>query len=198
MAFDYKTRPKFRQGGSGFTAFQWDGQTIAFARGVSHNSPRPVADPVPIQPLDARYPLQILTPAALGPGQLTVELFEMYNAKVWDRIMEITTKSNTTYNDLVQIFITLAALNRPINCIKVINPPTLNGQKPKVYGDMYHNCVITDIRDDEQINIGTMEIAKNMTIAYTHMTRIGTGKISSTGLAKTGPFDPGPYSTFGY
>jgi len=67
----------FRTGGSGFTAFQWQGHVIGFAQSVSHQSPQPVAAPVAIQPLDQQYPLQIITPAAVGPGTLQVQLFEM-------------------------------------------------------------------------------------------------------------------------
>lgn len=84
------TPKTFRVGGSGFTAFWWMGQVIGFAQAVANQSPQPVAAPVAIQPLDQQYPLQILVPAAVGPGTLQVQLFEMYNAKVWDEIMAIT------------------------------------------------------------------------------------------------------------
>lgn len=181
---------KFRVGGSGYTAFQWRGHVIAFAQSVRHMSPRPVAQPVPIQPMDERYPVQIVTPAALSEGTLEVTLFERYNEKVWDAIMRKTDNAANTYNDLVQIFITLAALKDPINCVKVINPPTLRGEKGRPYGDLYHNCVITDIRDDENIEIGSMAITKPMTIMYTHMTRIGSGNkaINTAELAPTDAF----------
>ena len=173
----------FRVGGSGFTAFHWSGQVIGFAQSIRHTSPQPVAPPSPIQPLDAQYPLQIIVPAAIGPGSLEVQMFEMYNSKIWDRIMNITdnTTGNGTagelpeYHDLSQIFLRLSALGKPITCTKIIYPPNAGvrgGPTTRKYADQYHNCVITDIRDDETIIIGTMEVLKTMTIMYTDMKRI--------------------------
>ncbi|MEM3008438.1 MAG: hypothetical protein QXU32_01690 [Nitrososphaerales archaeon] len=177
----------FRVGGSGFTAFQWQGHVIGFAQSIAHQSPQPVAAPVPIQPLDQQYPMQIIVPAAIGPGTLTVRLFEMYNKKIWDQIMQITdTKADTTagarsvYNDLSEIFLRLSALNKGIICTKVVYPPNAGvrgGVLNKTYADVYYNCVITDIRDDEAIEIGTMEVIKEMTIQYTHARRISDSRV---------------------
>lgn len=180
---------KFRVGGSSFTAFQWEGKIIGFAQGVSHRSPQPVAQWEAIQPMDKRYPVQIITPAALGPGTLTVRLFERYNSKVWDAMMKITSDAHGlglptgSFNDLVQVFITLASLNKPVTCVKVINPPALQNETDAakaIYGDVFHNCAITDIRDDEEINIQSMSIVKNLTITYTRVTRY-PGKFQSLG-----------------
>jgi hypothetical protein len=177
-----RTKP-FRVGGSGFTSFWWNGHVIGFAQQVSHQAPQPVATPVAIQPLDQQYPLQIITPAAIGAGTLQVQLFEMYGQKVWDQIMKITDtggfgtagqRSNARYNDLSEVFLRLSALNKPVNASKIIYPPNTGvrgGPKVKHYAELYHNVVITDIRDDEQIEIGTMEVIKTMTVMYTYMTR---------------------------
>lgn len=174
---------RFREGGSGFTAFWWNNQVIGWAQNVSHTSPQPVAAPVAIQPLDQPYPLQIMTPAAVGPGTLKVMMFETFNHKVWDRIMNITDttigsgvsgglRPYSQYNDLVDVFVRLAAISKPITCSKIIYPPDRGDRNAKsVYADTFHNCTITDIRDDEQIDIGTMEVIKNLTIQYTFMTR---------------------------
>ena len=172
----------FRVGGSGFTVFHWQGQPIGFAQAVSMQSPQPVAAPVAIQPMDQQYPLQIITPAAIGPGTLVLQMYETYNSKIWDAIMAIVDKTNTTglqtnklpvYNDLVEVFIRLANIGKGINCTKIIYPPNKvqGGTKSQFYADTYHNCTITDIRDDESIDIGAMEIVKNMTIQYTYSTR---------------------------
>ena len=172
----------FRVGGSGFTAFHWSGHVIGFAQAVSHQSPQPVAAPSAIQPLDQQYPMQILVPAAIGPGTLQVQLFEMYNQSVWDNIMavtDLTTGVGTAgakqiYNDLSEIFLRLSALNKPITASKIVYPPNVGkrgGPKVRGYAELYHNCMITDIRNDETIQIGTMEVIKNMTIMYTKMTR---------------------------
>jgi hypothetical protein len=155
---------------------------------VSHQAPQPVAAPVAIQPLDQQYPMSIITPAAIGAGTLQMQLFEMYGTKVWDQIMYITDNSNSAqgsgsfgsagekpqYNDLAEIFLRLAALNVGVTASKIVYPPNTGvrgGPKVRHYADLYHNIVITDVRDDEQIEIGTMEVLKNMTLMYTHMTR---------------------------
>lgn len=44
-----------------------------------------------IQPLDEPYPIEIITPAAAGPGQITLNMFELFGSggvasKVWDRL----------------------------------------------------------------------------------------------------------------
>ena len=171
----------FRLGGSGFTAFHWEGQPIMFARTIADQSPQPVAAPVPIHPMDQRYPIQILTPAAIGVGTLTLEMWELYGSKIWDRIMAITDTVHTTgvttnrlplYNDLAEVFVRLANIGRGINATKLIYPPNkVQKNKTQFYADTYHNCVITDIRDDEAITVGSMDIAKTMTVQYTNRTR---------------------------
>lgn len=174
----------FRQGGSGFTAFHWNGKVIGYAQSVSHTSAQPVAPPSFIQPLDQQYPLDIMVPAAIGAGSLQVALFETYNSKVWDQIMGITdtvvdksgngVPSDGIYHDLAQVFLRLSALNTPIHCTKIVYPPNAGfrgGPKLRAYADQYYNCKITDIRDDENIEISTMEVVKVLTIGYTYMRR---------------------------
>lgn len=187
-----------RTGGSGYTVFQWQGSVIAWARNIRTVSPQPVAAPVAIQPLDSRYPIQIMTPAALGPGTLEVSYFEKFNEKIWDEIMEkISNNTTQKFNDLVQVFIQLASQNNPVTCMKIVNPPTLRGQAGRTYADLYHNCVITNVNDGENIEIGSMEIVKQLTIMYTYMTRHGDGYGSSSnpdnldlsGLAPSGLTD---------
>ena len=176
----------FRVGGSGFTAFHWAGQVIGWAQSVGHTSPRPVADPVPIQPLDQQYPMQIITPQAVGPGTLQLQMFELYNTKVWDQIMNVTDTQiqsdavgtngrRQIYSNLAEIFQRLSAINTPISCYKIIYPPNTGirgGPKTRKYADKYYGVAVVDVRDDEIIQIGTMEVVKNMTLMYTYSQRI--------------------------
>jgi hypothetical protein len=167
----------------------WENYIIGYAQAVGLTSPQPVAPPVAIQPLDQQYPMQIIVPAAIGPGTLQVQLFEMYNNKVWDEIMLVTDlthtdalgeKPNSIYNDLSEIFLRLSALAKPVTAQKYIYPPNA-GVHPNptnnvlgnqnAYCDVYYNCMITDIRDDENIQIGSMEIVKNITIQFTNTIR---------------------------
>lgn len=153
-----------RVGGSAFTYFTWGTKVIGFARQVSHTSPEPVGPgPVAIQPLDARRPVQVVTPAAAGMGTVTVELFELYNRRVWEQL-----EAFTGANDIVDIFQQMAAKPNPIDMMKIIDPPTLAGDNGKPYAEVFHNCVITNVGDNETIEIGTMDIRKEITIAYTY------------------------------
>lgn len=195
-----------RVGGSGFTVFHWMGKTIGWAQTVGNQSPQPVAAPEVLQPLDQRYPQAILTPAAQGPGTLQLALYEKYNEKVWDELMRTldTVDSNgfnrtgDYYNDITEVFMRIANVDpaRGVTCTKMVYPPTMalgsgtgggaytgasNG-----YADNYVGCVITDVRDDEQIDIGTMSITKTVTIQYRYSYRIhdsrGNDQLYSTSL----------------
>lgn len=167
----FSNRAKFRVGGSGFTAFYWNGEPIGFAQSVKVTAPKPITNPVVIQPMDARYPLQVITPGAVTEGYLEVQLLELYKSKVWDRLLKAA-KVTGQANDLADVFYALAAVDTPINAIKVIIPPAkVQGEAIAPYGEIYNNCVITQILDDETIDVRSMEQVKNITIAYTHVTR---------------------------
>ena len=192
-------RNRARVGGSGFTVFTFAGQPIAFAQQISHTSPTPVGPgPVAIHPMDEPYPVQVITPAASGMGSLTLNLYELYNSRVWDRLGAqlgaIGSKGNSGNNpfpgqspdltfgqavltdaiDLVDVFIRIAeAPPGTVNVVKHIRPPKLWGAKSNAYTEEYHGCVITNVLDGEAIEVGTMEVIKQVTVGYTHMTRNG-------------------------
>lgn len=178
---NFKNRRKFRVGGSGFTAFLWDGKPIAFANSVTHNSPMPVSRAVEIQPLDSRYPLQIITPGAITGGSFQIQLFEMYNQNIWDDFVK-----TTGLVDLSEIFLDLAARGNPVSMVRIINPPkVLDGKPQEPYGYMYHNCVIMEGAFNETIDVTSMQITKQLTVGYTHSTRVGYDKnwtTSNTGV----------------
>lgn len=180
-----------RVGGSGFTIFTFAGQPIAFAQQVAETSPTPVGPgPVAIHPLDEPYPVQVITPAASGMGSLTLNLYELYNEKVWDRLAadvngtpanpfggvtsnDINTNSGIFDGavDLVDVFIRQAEYSGALNVVKYIRPPVIGGRKGMPYAEQYHGCVITNIVDGEQVEVGTMEIIKQVTVAYRFKTR---------------------------
>jgi hypothetical protein len=138
--------------------------------------------------MDSPYPVQVITPAAAGMGSLTLELYELYGAQVWERLgavakMTMGVRNSAVGNDpnaifdgaidIVNIFRVQAATPNPITVVKYIKPPTLAGKNLNAYTEEYHNAVITDVVDGETIEIGTMEILKQITVGYTHMTRGG-------------------------
>lgn len=184
---------RVRVGGSGFTIFFFGGQPIAFAQQLAETSPTPVGPgPVAVHPLDEPYPTQVITPAASGMGSLTLNMYELYNQKVWDRLAaDVKGSSSNPFGgqgsndintnngvfdgavDLVDVFIRQAEFPRALNVVKYIRPPTLGGRAGRPYSEQYHGCVITNIVDGEQVEVGTMEIIKQITIAYRYKTRNG-------------------------
>lgn len=174
---DNTTQQKVRVGGSGFTVFTWQSTPIAFCRQVAHTSPAPVGSgAVAVHPMDEPYPIQVITPAAAGMGTLTLELYEVYGHKIWERLRldgGIELGGATPANDIVDIFIRVASSSRAINVVKIIRPPKLRGTQQKPQWEIYHGCVITNVLDGETIEVGTMEVLKQITVAYRYMTRSG-------------------------
>lgn len=199
-------RNRVRVAGSGFTVFTYAGQTIAFAQQIAHTSPQPVGQgSSAIHPMDEPYPIEIITPAAAGMGQLTLNLFELYGqgraSKVWDRLggdiqyapqgtgsfgsVGDANNASTNLNigkgifggavDIVDVFIRQAqAEPSKLNVTKLIKPlPTEAGGATQVSTEEYHGCIITNVIDGETIEVGTLEIIKQITIAYRFMTRDG-------------------------
>jgi hypothetical protein len=188
-------RNRVRVGGSGFTIFTFAGQPIAFAQQVGYTSPAPVGPgAVAIHPMDEPNPVQVITPAAAGMGSLILNLYELYNEKVWDRlgmaagfsagggatpppVPGTTNTIGAILNgavDITDIFIRIAEQNpADLSVVKYIRPPKIAGTQNDPYTEEYHNCVVTNVTDGEQIEIGTMEVIKQVTVGFTHVTRNG-------------------------
>jgi len=157
-----------RVAGSGFTYLHWDNKLIGFIESLSHTSGRPVAPATPIHPMDSPYAVEIVTPQAMGPGTITAGLFELYGQRVWDRLSQMTGAV-----DIVDIFQRVANSAHPITMVKYVAPPTIRGKKMLPYTEEYHNCVISDIADGETVSVETLQVVKEVTFMYTHITRGG-------------------------
>ena len=173
-----------RVGGSGFTVFTWDNKPILFARQVTHQSPAPVGNGVSaIHPMDEPYPVELITPQAAGMGMLVLDLYELYGAQVWERLATYLggdakvsgTRSGPV--DIVGIFQAVANTPNPIRIVKYVRPPAIRGKKMTPYTEEYHNCVISNVVDGETIQVGTMEVVKQLTVNYTYMTRGNQNKV---------------------
>lgn len=166
-----------RVAGSGFTVFTWDNKPILFAQQIEHVSPQPVAGVVPIHPMDEPYPVELITPQAANMGAITLELYELYGAQVWERLATYlggdskATGSGKGPVDIVGIFRAVANTPNPIRIIKYVKPPQIRGKKMRPYTEEYHNCVVSSVADGERISVGTMEIVKQLVVNYTYMTR---------------------------
>lgn len=160
-----------RVGGQGFTTFVWQGNVIGFAQQVSYESPTPVAPATPIHPMDKQYAVEILLPQAANPGTIRLELIEPFNAKVWDRL-----KLLKNANDIVEVFQRIAQADE-IQVTKTIYPADKKGS-PQI--EIFHNVVVSNILDGETIEVGTMQIIKQMELMYTHVSTFGRKTPSNT------------------
>lgn len=196
---------KVRRGGSAFTIFTFGGQPVSFCQQIAHTSPQPVAPPSAIHPMDEPYPVEILTPAAAGMGQLVLNMYELFGqggraSKVWDRLgatisggtiaspFGSQSENNSSQNlslggdgvfnsggkqsvDIVDIFLKQAkAKPEELAVVKIIRPFGAGGDV-QPYTEEYHGCVVTNVVDGEQIEVGTMEVIKQVTVAYRYLTR---------------------------
>lgn len=167
-----------RLGGSGQTVFTWNSTVIAFAETISVQSPRPVAQPVAVHPMDTRYPTRIMTPIATTMGTLTLQLHDLYNSPAWDKLTILTGA-----NDLASIFERVTASNQEILVSRYVLNPTENNES---YVQSFHNCVVTDVRDDEQIGIGTLQVFKNLELGFTHSTYTNRQPVSDAATSSVG------------
>lgn len=158
---------KSRVVGSGFTTFNWRGNTIAFLDRVVDTGQRPIAQPEPVMPIGSVHAVEIATARALSPGTLTVAIRELWNAPVWWSLAGLTGT-----NDVIDVYNALAADPTEVTCQMIIKPPPNAG--PRTRGKTYHNCMIVDVDDSEEINIGALTIQRSFTIMYTHITRFST------------------------
>jgi hypothetical protein len=193
-------RNRVRVGGSGFTVFTWDDKPILFAKQIDHVSPTPVAPTREIHPMDEPYPVELVTPQAAGMGTLTLQLYELYGGQVWERLASYLggdsaaaglTKDTVTGKghgpvDIVGIFNAVANTPSPIRIVKYIKPPAIRGKTMRPYTEEYHNCVISTVEDGEQINVGILEVVKNVVVNYTYMTRGGRNPMTERRSANLG------------
>lgn len=195
-------RNRARIGGSSFTVFAWgvnpkeNGGTkpILFARQVSHQSPAPVNNTVPIHPMDTPYPTELITPMASTMGTITLELYEMWGSTIWQRLPGLDgNPEGGGPVDLVGVFKEVAEMGNPITIFKYIRFPSRNGEGAKAYSEEYHNCVVSNVMNGETIEIGTMEVLKQMVVNYTHSTFGGNNPV----LQENGQLG-GAISSFNY
>lgn len=155
-----------RVAGGGYTFFRWEwpGEgpiVLGFANSATVTSPNPVADAQAIQPLNEQRPIEIITTRAIGHWEIVLEEFEKWNAQAWHELAGIAESV-----DLAEIFDAVANQENPIKVHQVVKPP-LPGGAP--YYKTYHGCVVANARDDETVNVQSMQVLKNITIWATHV-----------------------------
>lgn len=153
--------------------------------------------------MDEPYPIEIITPAAAGMGQIVLNLFELFGSggkasKAWDRLGVGANASGaapfgtsgqgdtsqflslsgsgpfTGAVDIVDIFIRQAQTDpSQMQVVQIVRPPANPNGQQQPYYFQYVGCVITDVQDGEQIDVGTLEVIKQITVAYRYVLRDG-------------------------
>lgn len=152
---------KVRIGGSGFTTMLWQGQRLAYLQTMQDTPPTPVAQAQAVQPIDEPVPLEIVTAMAVGIGTLRVSFYELWNAPVWALLPGLGGTNNLL--DVLKKQIQLGSITMQ----KVIKSPS-----GIMRARVYHNCVVVDIDEGENINIGTMSLPKTLTVQYCYSTPV--------------------------
>lgn len=153
---------KVRVVGSSFTTFRWRGKDIAFLDGMQDSGQQPIAPPDVIHPLDKKYPVEFATARAMSEGTLTFTVRELWNMPVWQHFAGLEQAK-----DIIDIWERMSADPTSITCQTIIKPPQGNVWRVKTY----HNVMISAVDDSEQIQIGTLSVARSVTALYTHATR---------------------------
>lgn len=152
---------KARIGGSGFTTMMWNGSRLAYLQVIQDTPPTPVATAQSIQPIDESVPLEIVTSMAVGVGTLRATFYELWNEPVWSGLPGLEGTSNLL--DVLKRQISLGTITMQ----KIIKSPS-GVMRAKVF----HNVVVTDIDEGENINIGTMTLPKTLTFQYCYSTPV--------------------------
>jgi len=156
-------RQKFRVGGSGYTRFQFNGQTLMYLEIVRDTAPRPVAAPQAIQPLAFRNPVEIAFPNAVGAGTLELTIREQWASPIWEELPGMRGAF-----DILEVF------ERNINngAITVTKSVPIPGGGTRF--TYYLGCVVTDLDESETVEIGTMTLPKRIVLTYIKKSRTAT------------------------
>ncbi len=155
-------KQRARNFGSNYTTFRYAGKAIAYLEIVADSGQQPVAAHTFVQPLGSRHPVEIVTSRAIGGGEITLTIRELWHQEVWQQMQDLTNA-----NDIIEVFERLARTPNYVTCVKIIRPPD-----GRTYGKTYHNCVITGIPDGETFQIDSLSNTKNIVVAYTHTSPI--------------------------
>lgn len=146
---------KTRIAGSGYTTMTWRGTRLAYLQTLQDTPPQPVAGAQVIQAIDDETPQEIVTAVAVGAGTLRLTFYELWNQPVWEGLPGLEGTNNLL--DVLKRQVSLGE----VSCRKLIKPP-LSAPRARVY----HGCVLTDVDEGEQVNIGSMTLPKTITLQY--------------------------------
>jgi hypothetical protein len=135
------------------------GTRLAYLQTLQDTPPQPVAGAQVVQAIDEAVPQEIVTSLAVGAGTLRMTFYELWNEPVWSKLPGL--EGTNTLLEVLQRQVSLGE----VRCTKLIKSPSGIFRVRN-----YHGCVLTDIDEGEQVNIGTMTLPKTLTLQYTKTT----------------------------
>ena len=150
---------KTRIGGAGFTTMTFRGTRLAYLQTLQDTPPQPVAGAQVVQAIDDEVPQEIVTSLAVGAGTMRMTFYELWNEPVWSKLPGL--EETNTLLEVLQRQVQLGE----VRCTKLIKSPSGIFRVRN-----YHGCVLTDIDEGEQVNIGTMTLPKTITLQYVKTT----------------------------
>lgn len=146
---------KIRVAGSGYTTLLYQGTRLAYLQVIQDTPPTPVAQAQAIQAIDDPVPSEIITAAAVGVGTLRLSFYEKWISPAWATLPGLEGTNNL-----------LEVLKRQMSLGTITMQKIVRSPSGIMRARVYHDVVITDIDEGENINIGTMSIAKTITAQY--------------------------------
>lgn len=153
---------KVRVAGSGFTTFNYRGKPIAFLDNVVDSGQRALGSPEGIIPIGAYHPIEVVTGRVLDFGTLSLTIRELWNEPVWYQLAGL----DGVGDSITDVWQALAEDPAQVTCQMIVKPPGSSVWR----GRTYHNCIVTDIPDGEDISVGNLSIRRTIVVAYTHKT----------------------------
>lgn len=189
--------------GSSYTVWTALNSPILWCVDIEHESPRTVADPVPIQPLNYIRPAEILVPRAISYGRIVMNVIETYGHKPWEYLNGFfpsnaftTPSENQGFSDLADVLnymqdqLTDSNAKSQIELYRIIRTPASNGAAKPWYVTHFEGVRITDIRENEKANTNAMQNNLQITAMYTRKvdSQISAATVASlTGVNATVP-----------
>jgi hypothetical protein len=156
--------------GHGYSLWLWNEVPVAYASNIQHRSPQALSPAVDIQPLNHIRPKEILTGRAIGRGEITMTVTELYGQRAWSHLTGTFGEGYDQFNDLADVFHNFRRFHTEFTpagtprFIKIIRAPASNG----VQAEEYMNIRILDVREDESASVDAMNNELQITIGYTH------------------------------
>lgn len=189
--------------GSSYTVWTIQDKPIVWCVSVQHQSPRLVADAVPIQPLNYLRPAEIAVPRAISAGEIVMNVIETYGNKPWDYLNNLFPTANSygknggaPFSDLADVMhymqdqLTDQDAQSNINLYRIIRTPGSNGTQQPWYVTEFTGVRITDIRENETATTNAMQNNLEITCMYTAKIDSvfnGAGFSAATQTLNTGP-----------